>query len=364
MRPVTLQSIADYVGLSKYAVSRALAGKSGVSDETRQLILRAAGELGYVATPAAQVHRKAKTPTRKVKVVFRDPALANRELWIDIQNGVEMEAARCGLPIETHWADNAERIRQISPETLGFIFLGPNEMAALEAARKADVPSVYVNQVVPPLYGMDQIEAGDEETGVYVGHFLAGLGHRQVAYVHGQRGFPGRELRFRGFREAIATVDGARLEEITFPEDYSAAGLGEILVRMSHAGSDPTAFFCGSDVVAVTVMSEITRLGLRVPDDVSIVGQGGFPVATQVSPNLTTISVPRRQMGIAAVRMLKARLGIGEPINSMPFQRLSFVPTFVEGQSAGPMKPICWREVLKGGNRPGASANSRDRVRR
>ena len=119
------------------------------------------------------------------------------------------------------------------------------------------------------------------------------------------------------------------------------------MAAMAADGFEATAMFCGSDGVAITVVSELLRMGLRVPEDVSVVGHADYPVATQVSPNLSTIHMPHREMGVAAVRQLISRSRLASPLNDLPPQRISLVPHLVERQSTGPAPSVSWRQRLR-----------------
>jgi LacI family transcriptional regulator len=340
MSRVTLQEIADHLGISKFAVSRALTGKAGVSEDTRRNVLSAAEQLGYTA-------RRGKDTANSIEVIFHDRTVANRELWIDVQHGIEMEATRSGYTMAVRWTNDHQIIGRLEDTSLGFVLVGPQEPQMFDAARDARIPAVIVGHIVPELYTMDQITATDVEAGVFVAKYLYGLGHRRLVYAHGQLGYPGRQARLRGFAEAIAELPGAELREIAFQEDYMAAGFREAVIGMANDGFEPTAFFCGSDGVAVTIVSELMRMGLRVPDDVSVVGHADYPIATQVSPNLSTIHMPHKQMGIAAVRQLLSRLGLSGPINDLPPQRISLVPHLVERQSTAIATKQSWLGKLK-----------------
>ena len=346
MSQATIQSIADHLGISKYAVSRALAGKSGVSEETRRTVIRAAHQLGYVARTVGRGVQKGNRSPRRIEVLFRDRAVSNREQWIDARHGIEMEAARNDLTVEVEWTKDVDAIRRLADAALGFVLLGPHDWTIVNAVRETGLAAVALTHALPPLCEMDQINTADEESGRFVAQFLTGLGHRTMVYVHGQLGFRGRELRLLGFRDAADMVKGTSVQEIAFPEDYTGASLGQSLLEMSNRGINPTAFFCGSDGVAVTVISELTRLGIKVPQDVSVVGHADYPVATQISPHLTTIHVPNRQMGIMATRLLQARAGMGEPPSTVPFQRITLVSNLIERQSTGPCKEISWIDIL------------------
>jgi len=341
MARVTIQNIADRLGISKFAVSRALTGKSGVSEATRQLVLATATELGY------DMRRRGPEPGKAIEVIFKDRTVASRELWIDVQHGVDSEAVRLGYSMAVRWTDDPGILKRLEASTAGFVFIGPQSPAMFEAIRTCQVPSVVVNHLVPPLVKVDQIAATDIEAGVYVARFLAALGHRRLVYAHGRLGYPGRYARLKGFAEAISVIEGVELREIAFEDDQAANGFRDALLAMVDSGFEPTAFFCGSDGVAVTVMSELMRMGLRVPEDVSVVGHADYGIATQISPQLTTVHMPHRQMGVAAVRLLLARAGLFGFLEGLPTQRVNLVPHLVERQSTGPATSDSWRGRLR-----------------
>jgi LacI family transcriptional regulator len=339
MSRVTLQEIADHLGVSKFAVSRALTGKPGVSEDTRRSVLIAAQEMGYIA-------RRPRATTTAIEVIFHDRNTANRELWIDVQHGVEMEATRRGYTMTVRWTTDHRIIERLEGNAAGFILVGPQDPEMFEAVSACSLPSVIVAHVVPELHQIDQITATDVEAGVHVAKYLYGLGHRRMVYAHGQLGYPGRYARLHGFSKAIAEMDDVELREIAFQEDYMAAGFRDSIMTMARGGFEPTAFFCGSDGVAVTVETELMRMGLRVPEDVSVVGHADYPIAMQVSPNLTTIHMPHRQMGIVAVRQVLARIAAQGLPDDMPPMRISLVPHLVERQSTGPAARQSWLQKL------------------
>jgi LacI family transcriptional regulator len=341
MSRITLQFIADQLGISKFAVSRALTGKPGVSDETRRAVVSTAERLGYTGRPpkAAEV--------RSFEVLFHDRTVANRELWVDVQHGIEQEASRRGYPMAIRWSNDHTMIERLERSTIGFVLVGPHEKRMYEAARDSNVPAITVSHIVPALDSMDQITATDVEAGSYVADFLVGLGHRRLIYVHGRLGYPGRYARLRGFAEAIAGVDGAELREIAFEEDQAGAGFSAALMATVGEGFEPTCFFCGSDAVALTVVSELMRIGLEIPEDVSVVGHADYPIATQISPKLTTVHMPHRQMGIAAVRVLLSRAGLSTPVTDTVPMRISLVPNLVERQTTGSATTTSWRHKLR-----------------
>ncbi|MFK4809860.1 LacI family DNA-binding transcriptional regulator [Devosia sp. ZW T5_3] len=340
MKRVTIQQIADHLGISKFAVSRALSGKPGVSEPTRHLIVDTAAALGYNA--------RRQGAGQNIEVIFKNRATASRELWVDVQNGIDHEATAHGCVMSVRWLDDPAELPRIENGAIGYILVGPQTPAMLETALSSALPAVVVNHIVPPLWQKDQVSAADVEAGVYVAHHLQSLGHRRVVYAHGRLGYPGRLARLAGFADAIAEVEDMELREIGFSDDRAAGDLREAVTAMAAAGFEPTAFFCGSDIVAVTVVSELMRLGLRIPEDVSVVGHADYAIATQISPQLTTVHMPHREMGIAAVRVLLSRAGQSPFMNELPPQRINLVPHLVERQSSGPASHESWRHRLRG----------------
>ncbi|ODT72122.1 MAG: hypothetical protein ABS75_04810 [Pelagibacterium sp. SCN 63-23] len=341
MSRVTIQSIADHLGISKFAVSRALTGKAGVSDATRLNVQKVAEELGY------RVRRRQPTSGTTIEVIFEDRTVASRELWIDVQDGVESEAMNNGFEMSVRWSNDPRILRRLESSAAGIILIGPQHTAMFEAVCQGALPAVVVNHVVPPLLEIDQISATDIEAGLYVARYLAGLGHRRVVYAHGKLGYPGRQARLRGFAEAINSIEGMELREVAFADDQAASDLREAIISMVQSNFEPTAFFCGSDGVAVTVVSELMRLGLRIPEDVSVIGHADYGIATQISPQLTTVRMPHRQMGIAAVRTLLSRASSSPELEGLPAQRINLVPQLVERQSSGIASTRSWRTRLR-----------------
>lgn len=337
MSNITLDTIADQLGISKFAVSRALAGKPGVSERTRRSVIDIAEKLGYSA------HLKRAMNARSIEVIFHDRGVANRELWTDVQLGIETEASRWGLNTAIRWTDDHRIVARTEKSAVGFILVGPHGGAMMQAARASNSPAVAVCHTVPPLDGIDQVAATDTEAGEYVGDYLWAMGHRKYAYVHGRPGFPGREARLKGLNDALARHSDACLEEIVLDTDDAVGSFMTDVIARAEKGFRPTAIFCGSDNVAATVVKGLEALGLRVPQDVSVVGHADYPIAAKMTPKLTTVRMPHRQMGLTAVRLILSRAGLLLPTADPTPMRISLVPQLVTRETAGPAPAHSWR---------------------
>jgi LacI family transcriptional regulator len=336
---VTLRQIAGELGLSTFAVSRALSGKDGVSETTRQLVGSTATRLGYVRpAPGAAA--------RDIALVFHDLDDVNSELRMQIQNGVQREAHRLARPVRLQWTHLPEQIADLARCSAGLLLVGPHDRRTVETIGAIGVPVVRLGWV-DPLEQVDQVLGTDHEAGQAVAEYLIGLGHRAIAFVHGAPGLRGRRERFTGMREVVERRGDITLHQLAFDEQdgFSAA------FRTLRLRAAPTAFFCAHDGLALTVMSELLALGYRIPEDASVVGFGDFSPATQISPPLTTVRMEGCEMGAVALRLLLDRIESGAPFDA-PARRVLIASRIIERRSSGPL-----RIIAPGGRTAGRARN-------
>lgn len=325
MAKVTLATIAQRTGLSKFAVSRSLSGKSGVSEETRRRVQEVAAELGY-----ARANPEPEPLT--LGVIFHDTDLINSELHLLIQNGAQSEAQRLGYRLTMRWTHQADEIEAFVRSCAGAVLVGPHGRDSLARAYALGTPIVRQGWL-EPLEQADHVGGTDHEAGSAVANYILALGHRRIAYVHGTPGYRGRVERFYGVREVLEKHEDVEFREMKFDAETRFTEH----LRAAHAeGFRPTAFFCAHDGLALTVMSELLRLGYRIPEDVSVVGFGDYSAATQISPQLTTVKVFGQQMGATCVRLLDDRIqGRIPPDISL---RVHITSRIIERASCGPSR--------------------------
>lgn len=326
MQRVTLATIAERLGLSKFAVSRALAGKSGVSEATRRRVEEVAAELGYVRPAPSAV-------APLIGLVFNDTDFINSELQLQIHAGVQAEAQRRGYQVRPRWTHDPDEIEATMRASRGGILMGPHDKSVYQRLYAIGIPIVRTGGFPDPLEAVDLVTGPDHEAGAAVADYLLRLGHREIAYVHGAPRYRGRIERLYGFREIMEKHPEAHFYDLRFEPELT---FSESLTALRAGGPDPTAFFCAHDGLAVTVVSELLRLGYRIPEDVSVVGFGNFSSATQVSPQLTTVTLPGQHMGASCVRLLDDRLN-GRIPSDAPL-RITVAGRIVERASSGPCR--------------------------
>ena len=328
MTRVTLSTIAQRTGLSKFAVSRSLSGKDGVSEATRLRVQQVAAELGYEA-------RSAEIAMPVLGVVFHDTDLINSELHLLIQSGFQLEAQRRGYQVRMCWTHLTDELEAFARGCLGVALVGPHSHESMDAIKALGVPVVR-NSWMDPLDPYDIVSGTDHEAGSAVANFLLGLGHRKLVYVHGTPGYRGRIERFYGLREVLERHPDVMFREMKFQAEIRFT---EHLKVVHDSGFQPTAFFCAHDGMALTVVSELLRLGYRIPEDVSVIGFGDYSAATQISPQLTTIRVHGREIGNGLVRLLHGRIqGTLAPDLAV---RMMIASHLVVRESTGPLSGSC-----------------------
>jgi LacI family transcriptional regulator len=332
---VTIQDLADRLGLSKFSVSRALSGKPGVAESTRSRVLQAARAMGYRA------HAETAHPVGQILFVRSEIDPVSSELWFNIMQGAEVEAERLGYSVVPRQARYLTGATNLDPAVVGLILAVPRPSDIAEIAARSGVPVVCASYV-EPLVRFDHVVGADWESGVAVARMLTGMGHRHVAYIHGSSVPLGRIERFRGFRDGMLETPGTVVEDIVYDE---AGGFRRPFLTYLRNGGTPTALFCAHDGIAVSAVSELLRMGLRIPEDVSVVGYSDFACATQISPHLTTVRTPQTEMGAAMVRCIADRLALPENRSRAPV-RIALAAEIVRRASTGPVGKPAWKSLL------------------
>ncbi|CAM5448160.1 LacI family DNA-binding transcriptional regulator [Streptomyces chartreusis] len=303
----TLAVVAREAGVSVPTASKVVNGREDVAPETRRRVTEALDRLGYVRRPRFDA---AKTPGLVDLVVH---SLDNS--WSGaVLHGVEAAAHDAGLEVVV--SAGLTRTRGARPErgwldkltargSSGVLFnlaeLTPSQYAWLEQHR---IPFVMIDPVLEPPPGVVSVGAANWHGGVTAAEHLLALGHERIAVIAGHQRKMCSAARVAGYRSALASA-GVRHH----PEYVRHAGFDEGVAHLRtlellDLPEPPTAVFVCSDRMALGVYEALAERGLRVPDDMSVVGFDDLPEARWISPALTTVRQPLSEMAATALRLL------------------------------------------------------------
>ena len=306
MAQPTILDVAARAGVSKSLVSLVMRDSPSVSEAKRRAVLAAVAELDY--RPNAVARSLVQRRTGVLGVLLSD---LHNTFFADVLDGIAGRAAERGYKAMLNTGNRAASGEADAIETLlelradGLILTGPRLEAAqiTEAARA--VPVVLVARTIPGS-AVDCVSNDDVAgAGLAVDH-LVKLGHRRIAHIDGGAG-AGAEARKQGYARTMrrhGLAAEARIARGDYTEEGGARGIKSLLAR----GPRPTAIFAANDLSAIGALDALTRRGLRVPEDISLVGYDNTSVAALRHIDLTTIDQPREAMGRTAVDLLLERL--------------------------------------------------------
>jgi DNA-binding LacI/PurR family transcriptional regulator len=300
-----LDDVAAAVGVSPATVSLVLRGVPGPSAVTRERVLEAAARLGYRPDRAASV--LASRRSRSIGVLMDVGNPFHGQLVEDLHEAADRHGYDLVLSTVTRTRDERR-----AEETLldsrceALVLLGPEAPDEKLAALGRRLPVVVVGRLVRSS-GVDVVRVADDEGVAEAVEYLAGLGHRRIAYVHGGAGAVAA-LRRHGYQRAMRRHE---LRDLVIPggrtEDAGAAAAHTVL----DAEPMPTAVLTFNDRCAMGLIDTLVRAGVDIPGRISVVGYDDSPVARLAHIDLTTVSQNTEALTEHAVRALIERLEDG-----------------------------------------------------
>jgi LacI family transcriptional regulator len=302
---VTISDVATNAGVSPTTVSRVLNGGYPVAKPTRLQVEKVVRELGYIRNAHAQALRR--TSTGIIGVIIHDVA---DPYFSEIVAGIQEVAAAnqrlvvlCDSLREP--ASELQYVQMLRGQRVDAIILagGAIEDAAYLRAIRQNASALKQqgarmvicgrhSSVTTPTVVPDNRRGGELLT-----QHLIGKGHRRIVEIMGPSSFSTTEERSSGHRQALADAGIERDPSLAIHGRFTRESGYEATRAMLASGADFTAVFAANDLMAVGALAALREAGLKVPDDVSVVGFDDIPIVRDVMPGLTTIRVPMRQMG-------------------------------------------------------------------
>ena len=300
---VTIRDVAEHAGVSVSTVSKVINQRYGVAEETMARVQAVIQDLGYEASLVAQSLRNHRTNVIGILVADLEP------FSTELLKGAADAIRGSGFELVVYSAggrtgDMAGWERRYLARLSGTLVDG----AVLVTPTVVDVhygaPVVAVDPHAGSSGGFPTVDADSLRGARLATEHLLSLGHRRIALLAGRPDLESAKLREQGYREALAAAgvpfDPALVRIGGYDADLSALAAQELLTDPRR----PTAVFAANDVTAIATIEVALRLGLRVPEDVSIIGFDNIPESVRCTPQLTTVNQPIRTMGERAVEML------------------------------------------------------------
>ncbi|MGM0884753.1 MAG: LacI family DNA-binding transcriptional regulator [Bacillota bacterium] len=326
--------MAERLGISPSAVSRAISGRGYCKESVRELVLKTAKEMNYAPDHAAKMLKTKKTE----KILFAVPDICN-PFYFDMINGINSVIEKYGYLLILFYTKHSltEELRAI--QTLreryadgmimvSFHFCEKN----INAINMLNAPVVLTNKYESP-------EGGDQFDYVYVDTYAAvkeaakhllEQGIRRIAYVGGdmkeQTGFE----RFCGYRDALTEAGLGIDERYRIESDYTESGGYLAGQRLLALDEPPRAIVAANDLMAIGIMNACVDAGLSIPGDVAVTGIDNLDLSTRVRPKLTSVAMMQEEIGRNAARMLMSRM-LGEPLRE---RAVRIVPRLVVRESS------------------------------
>ncbi|WP_319533969.1 substrate-binding domain-containing protein [uncultured Vibrio sp.] len=307
----TMKDIAKLAGVSTSTVSHVINKTRFVSEEISERVNNAAKELNYYA-PSALARSLKVNRTQTIGMLV---TTSTNPFFGEVVKGVERSCYHKGYSlILCNTEGDNERMRQSISTLLqkrvdGLILMCDSlEGERIDVfERYPDIP-VVVMDWGPMLFTSDKIQDNSLRGGYLAVKHLIESGHKQIGCITGPLIKHQAQMRYEGYKRAMIEAGLEFNSNWIIESDFECEGGYQAFKKMSKRGELPTAIFVSNDMMAMGVINAANELGIKVPEDLSIIGYDDIHIAKFMSPSLTTIHQPKYRLGQAAVETLLRRL--------------------------------------------------------
>ena len=315
---MTIKDLAKKTGYGVATVSRVLNGQPSVSETARSVILRAAEESGFQLNSNAKQLKQQRSNAILVVVKGR-----SNELFSELIENIQALADQVHYPLHVDYMDESlnevqravQLCREVKP--MGVLFLGGDSQNFIDDFHHIDIPCVLVTNDSSDLdfANLSSVCTDDRQAARAAVDVMVNQGHRSFAIVGGCKETSTTSLlRYEG------CMDSLRSHGIDFDESLSYRGVlfsyqngYNATKELVEQGQRFTALFAAADVMAIGAIRALTDCGLRVPEDVSVMGFDGLPLSSYLVPQLSTVAQSIQDMAKLSVEMLISQIKDGAP---------------------------------------------------
>jgi LacI family transcriptional regulator len=326
----TMKQVAEKAGVSTTTVSHVINDSRVVSKEVQERVRAAIHELRYIPSAVARSLKNDKTNTLGMLV----PNSSN-PYFAELIQGIEDAAFSLGYSIIlcNSYDDPKKQVAYIrvlmEKRIDGLILVSSgSDRELIRLLSNEGLPKVLVDRELSGV-SADFVESDHEQAGYLATKYLIDLGHREIACVSGSEDLLSSSARVAGYRKALREARIKPRPDHLLYADFTSKGGFEAFSQLLALRTRPTAIFAGNDLMAIGGICAANERGVRVPDELSVVGYDDIALASYCNPPLTTIRQPKREIGALTAHTLVARIAEGEA----PLRRELLQPSLVVRKS-------------------------------
>lgn len=335
-KKVTLRHLSERLQLSPTAVSKALRGQAGVSEQTRQLVIQTAKEMNYSILSTAR--NTINTNTDKIAIVIdkrdiNESHTMATSFWLD----KALKAASLGSLLIGAEGDEepGKLIAEIMAQgCIGILLFTRFSQHFVEELRSHNIPIVAVDGDLS-FYNCDSVLVNDELGAFLAVEHLVKNGHSQIGFVGDRQLSSSFRMRHRGYIHALEfwgiKHDAEYDINMRFLDPFRNVNYSSLVERITDIKL-PTAFFCANDAIAYVLNNALIKLNIRMPEQLSIIGFDNLDSSQWQFPPLTTINYPREHIAQCTVDLLNWRLNNLQA----PCRRMHVHPNLIIRNSVAP----------------------------
>jgi len=312
-KKVNLDDIATIVGVSKATVSNALNGKKGVSEQTKAHILKTASDVGYMKNNNNKDDKDSETK-KIIRIILykrHGYVYSDTPFFSNLIEGIQKECRIEGYEMMVaHLSKTEVKSDHIiedlkNDDSSGYLLLATEMVAEdLEFFKVLEKPMVLIDSYFKhedyDFVVINNIEAAHKAT-----NYLIENGYKKIGYLHSSVYINNFHYRKLGFENTLRENGIEPEEKYQFSLEPTLDGsYGDMSEILRHKPELPTAFFADNDIIAFGAMKALQEIGIKIPEQVSIVGFDDMPYCEISTPKMTTVKVPKQYYGAVAVKRL------------------------------------------------------------
>jgi DNA-binding LacI/PurR family transcriptional regulator len=301
-KKISITDVARRANVSITTVSRVLNKVPTVNKEIAHRVEQAIGELKFRPNPTAQRLAKGAQNTAIGFVIPGYPGIFHSFYAVELMRGIGHGCETLRLDLIFHITDGSNPLRSNFAGGLIFADIIEN-LPQVETAVQEDTPCLVINHIVKDL-DVSYIAVDNVKGGFTAAEYLIHLGHKRIATITGNMQTQAGIDRFEGFQKALKQHGIPCPSEYVYKGDYSRQSARQAAERFFSLDNPPTAVFAASDDMALEIISVAMENGIKVPEDISIIGYDDNPAGLFGAVGLTTIKQPLFTMGVEATKVI------------------------------------------------------------